>query len=519
MFFRLPSPRKLLLEAKLHPGRAFWIFAFTHLVLWTAVSSLTSPNAPLDVIEGYAWGHEWPLGTYKHPPMQAWILQILAVVTDRAPWAHFLASQLAVITAFWAVWQTARRITDETAALVSVLLLEGIIYYNFTSTEFNPNLLQLPFWALIGWSFHRAVKDNRLTDWLLLGLWSAGGLYSKYSTALLLGCLGVLMISHPQPRRRLNNMGPYLAFLTAFILFLPHLLWLFEHNFLPFIYASHQLTEPEVHRYFIPKYILSPLFLLSGQFLALLFFTLLFLVLSAGDVSRESQEADSFDLSFIKFVTEGPFFLTFLTAIFMGFRVHDMWCTPFWNFVGLWGVIRFHPVLSARTLTRFMWAGSLVFFSALLIYAGNNILYAYVASRPQRVQFPGHKLATRITDEWHSHYNIPLRFVIGDVWPAGNAAYYSKDWPSTFISGDAEANPSINFADVKKAGGVIVWCARYCVGEPSVDIPNFVREKFSGAQIQEPFSLPRQTGAAVKPVKIGWAILAPEGNNSPTKKQ
>ena len=31
---------------------------------------------------------------------------------------------------------------------MSVLLLEGIYFYNFTTPEFNVNVCQLPFWAL-----------------------------------------------------------------------------------------------------------------------------------------------------------------------------------------------------------------------------------------------------------------------------------------------------------------------------------------------------------------------------------
>ena len=33
-------------------------------------------------------------------------------------------------------------------SLISVLLLEGIYFYNFTTPEFNVNVCQLPFWAL-----------------------------------------------------------------------------------------------------------------------------------------------------------------------------------------------------------------------------------------------------------------------------------------------------------------------------------------------------------------------------------
>ena len=219
-------------------ARLFWGFALLHFALWILVPWLTCPNAPVDVIEGYAWGHEWLIGTYKHPPLQAWVLESLAVLTGRAPWAHFMASQLAILVTFIAVWRLGCRTTDSGRALLGVLLLEGVAYYNFTTPEFNPNVLQLPFWALLAWSFHRAVKENRWFDWVLLGVWAAGGLYTKYTTLLFLGVLALVMLCHPEARRRLRGYGPYVTLGVSAVLFAPHILWFFAHAFQPLGYAD-----------------------------------------------------------------------------------------------------------------------------------------------------------------------------------------------------------------------------------------------------------------------------------------
>ena len=37
---------------------------------------------------------------------------------------------------------------DVKLSFISVLLLEGIYFYNFTSPEFNVNVAQLPFWSI-----------------------------------------------------------------------------------------------------------------------------------------------------------------------------------------------------------------------------------------------------------------------------------------------------------------------------------------------------------------------------------
>jgi hypothetical protein len=502
-------PRTLAVAAAKHPQRFFWIFATAHLLLWTIIPSLTSPNAPLDVIEGYAWGREWLLGTYKHPPMQSWWLQILAVLTDRAPWAHFLASQIAVLVTFWAVWQTGRRMMSETAALVGVIILESVVYYNFTSTEFNPNVLQLPFWALICLSFHRAVKDNRLKDWLLLGIWSAGALYSKYSSGLLLIALSIFTVAQPFARQRLKGIGPYLTFLIAILLFAPHMVWLKNHDFLPFTYALDRMQESKPHH--LPQFILSPLVLITGQFVVLALFLLLFLVFYGRNGTSRDVQTDAFDRAYLNAVTFGPVVLMILLTSVFGFAFHDMWGTPFWSFIGLWAIDRFHPSFSAESLTRFIYASAVMAVGILFFYIGSNILSPYLDTRTKRIHFPGKALATYITDVWHDRYHAPLRFAIGDTWPAGNIGYYAAERPHVFIFGDKTISPWIKTGDLDKYGGVIVWCVRHCIGqqEPAEDVPAFVHERFPLAEIQPPFSLARQTDADIEPVKMGWAIVAP----------
>jgi 4-amino-4-deoxy-L-arabinose transferase-like glycosyltransferase len=488
----------------------FWIFILAHLTLWTAIPAFLSPNAPLDVIEGYAWGHEWLIGTYKHPPMQSWILEIMAQVTDRAAWGHFFASQLSIVVAFWAVWQTGRRMMGETEALIGTLLLEGIVYYNYTSPEFNPNVLQLPFWALIGLYFYRSVKDNRLTDWLLLGMFAAGGLYSKYSTALLLLCVSLLLIGHPEARKRLKGPGPWLALAVMVILFLPHAQWLINHDFQPFTYASTRLHQTKPHT--LPAFILSPLSLIVGQFVALLPMALVFLVFSDRITLRRAKRDLSFDRVFLDVCTFGPFALTFLLSFTFGFQIHDMWGTPFWNFAGIWVMLYFKPELSKGAKIRFTCVWAFITLSILVVYAGATVLYPYVSGHAQRVNFPGRQLSKEVTAGWRERFTVPLTYVVGDVWPAGNVAYYAPARPHVFIDADPAISPWINKADFTAKGGVIVWCIKGCLMRAVESTPNFVARDFPKAEIQPNLEIPRLTGADIAPAELGWAIVPPQNH-------
>ena len=53
----------------------FFIFALSHLIIWTFVPFLTNKNLPLDTIEALAWGSNLDWGFNKHPPMSAFFFR------------------------------------------------------------------------------------------------------------------------------------------------------------------------------------------------------------------------------------------------------------------------------------------------------------------------------------------------------------------------------------------------------------------------------------------------------------
>jgi len=497
---------------KLSPTRLFWLFVGVHLFLWTLIPTLASPNVPLDVIEGYAWGREWLIGTYKHPPMQAWWLEILALITNRAPWAHFFASQLAIAIAFWAVWQTGKRLTTEKNALIAVLFLEGAVYYNFTSPEFNPNVLQMPFWALACWSFHRAVKDNRVLDWILLGLWAAGGLYTKYSMGLLLAVLALLLILHPEARKRLKTSGPFLTLIIALLLFAPHLKWLIDHNFLPISYAQSRTDEATN----LWTQLFQPFKFLAAQALSLLPLIILFFFTARFRPSWR-MKPKSFNDIFLHAVTFGPLAIIVIYSLISGFRPRDMWGSCLWNFIGLWLVTFALPPLDTASLKRFAIkrfaiAWSVIFALGLIVMAASNALYPYIKHKGQRVNFPGQALSEKITSAWRERFDTSLPFVIGDTWLAGNVAYYAGnittgERPRVFIAADYKINPQMKPKDIQEKGGILVWSATNA--NAAQNMPADLRTKFSKAEIRPSLALTPQTGADIGKVFIGWAILPP----------
>ena len=137
------------------------IFLLSHLVFWVLVPSLSNKNLPLDVIEAIAWGYGWPLGWEKHPPLSSWFPELFFQIFGNKDWAYYFLSQIFVIFSFFVIFKFSKDfLRNQTLSLISIFLLEGIYFYNFTTPEFNVNVCQLPFWALSVYFCWRGIKKK-----------------------------------------------------------------------------------------------------------------------------------------------------------------------------------------------------------------------------------------------------------------------------------------------------------------------------------------------------------------------
>ena len=173
-------------------NKIFILFLFVHLFIWTLIPSISNNNLPLDTIEALAWGSDLSWGYNKHPPFSAWSTEVFYQIFGNQDWAYYFLSQIFVVSAFFIIFKFSEDFfKNKIHSLISILLLEGIFFYNFTTPEFNVNVCQLPFWALTilyGW---KGFKNNKTIDWLLFGIFAAIGILSKYLFIYLLIAMAV----------------------------------------------------------------------------------------------------------------------------------------------------------------------------------------------------------------------------------------------------------------------------------------------------------------------------------------
>ncbi len=172
-----------MLNNKKNNTNLLYIFLLSHLLVWTIVPTLTNKNLPLDLIEALAWGSNMDWGFNKHPPMSAFFPELFFKIFGPQDWSYYFLSQIFIVISFFYVFKLSNEIFENNLlSLLSVIILESIFFYNFTSPEFNVNICQLPFWSIVvfyTWKIYQK-KDIDFFDCILVGFFAAIGFLSKY---------------------------------------------------------------------------------------------------------------------------------------------------------------------------------------------------------------------------------------------------------------------------------------------------------------------------------------------------
>ena len=515
------------------PRAAFAAFLALHFVVWTALPTLLYANLPLDLIEALTYGREWQLGYDKLPPLPWWLVEIMhrAFGTDAA---YYALAQVAVIIAFVAVWATARPLVGATGALIAVLIIDGMHYFQYTAVKFNHDVIQLPFWALAGYAFHAALKRGRLAHWLLLGFRFRQRAVGEIFRRRLGDALRVVPIFDRDARRALATPGPWLALFVALVIAAPHVVWLFQTDFLPLAYAEHRAAD--VRGWY--DHILHPaafigsqiFFLLPSFFIAapLLWPTPLPLVGrgwgwgSRGDARSSTPAtappdpppypppqggreftADAFDHRIVTLLAFGPGLAMIALIAVSGRGTFAMWGYPLWLFVGLWIVLMLRAALDRARLAHAVAHWCAVFAIFAIVFLVNYSVLPLFDHRYRAVFYPGNTLAATLTQRFHDATGTKLRYVVGTMWDGGNVAHYSPDQPEVLIDGLPRRVPWIDLGDLHKKGAIVVW-----TGGDTAHLPAQFADVAGSAEVGAPFDLPMRRGYGA--LHVGWAVLKPQ---------
>ena len=495
-------------------GRLVLAWLAVRTLGWTLLMT-ARPNPPLDAVEWLSWGRHWQLGYHKHPPLAAWVAEVGWTLTPGSFFGIYLLGYLAVALALWSVWNFARRVLPLRPALAATLCLEGLVYLGPAAGEFNNQVLLVGFWAMLVDRAYAAWQGDRLRDWLLAGVALGLALLCKYSVVFLLVPLLGWWLWQSGTRRFSRLL---LVAGVSGLIFLPHLVWLWQNDFITLKYASRRAQAEHDD----PGVLASQLSFVMSQVVRLLPVLLLLVPLLRGRRPTPPGAAKSYLLAAVL----GPVALHLLVGLSPGARLRDLWGMPLWTFAPatLLLLAGANPTSRAWRQFRLLWV-----VVVLGVVGATSVIQVCgwpPREGPRRVTFPGAALAAEVAGRYERRFGVPPAIAAGDWWLAGNICCFTPSRPVLYSSrepagprhdprrdrGDPrrfawpepETAPWTGDDDLDRRGGVLVWCAE-TYGEA---MPDWLRERYPAAECQPALALAWPGGGAGR-VRVGWAMMPP----------
>ncbi len=498
-------------------ARAAILYSGLLCLCYALVPSLTFPNPPLDVIEGFAWGREMQLGYTKHPPMQAWLLEASYLLTGGHGFGAYWLSAISVAIGYGFIWLLAKQLGfGPWQGFWAIVLTSVTFYFTLPMPEFNPNILQIPIWAGMIYFFLKALSRGSLIDWALLGAFAAFGFYTKYFIVLLIGAIGLYALVFADARRHLTTPGPWVCVLACLLLVSPHLYWLAETEFLTFRYAlgrSNPAGSWFDHLYNPMNFLLAQVANHSGLFLVVIaglsWQTIRSFRTSLSETPDSAVTPQA--IRYLLWFAFLPLTVVLLVSAVTGSEFKHMWGTPLFVLSGLVAVHYLRLPAFWSFPNRALIAALIIQMIFLGVLFGQAIIEPFWKTKHSRIHYPGQAVANAMADIWKEEVGTDLAYVAGDMWTTANVTLHAPSRPSMFLEHDEDLSPWIDVEDVQKKGVMILW--RGNAAAPGGHIQNLYPN--SGQHGRK--TLPFHSYGTFPELTINWLIIPPGGHVTSAK--
>lgn len=278
------------------------IFFYTS---WLLLGLFQAIFTELQDDEAYYWvfSNHLDWGYFDHPPMVALLIKMGTWLFSGELGVRLVPLILNTATIF-----LTEKLTEKKAPFLFYAIALSVGVLQISGFVAVPDIPLLFFTALFLWLYRRFLANESWTNTLLLGLTAAALLYSKYHGVLV---LFFVLLSN---LKLLRNLKLYIVGLFALALYIPHLWWQSQHNWISFRY---HLFESNVNPYkitYTTDYILGQ-FLLAGPLAGFLLWPASFFYCSKNSFEKA-----------LKFTAVG-FFVFFLLSTLKG-KVEPNWTAP-----------------------------------------------------------------------------------------------------------------------------------------------------------------------------------------------
>ena len=318
------------------------------------------------------------------------------------------------------------------------------------------------------------------------------------------------MILDPIARKSLKTPGPWLALATTIVIALPHLIWLFQNDFIPYNYVNNKSAT--LDSWF--SHIFYPFRFVFREFSRGLTPFLIALPLfwpNHPESLKKIESQSNMNNRIIRLLAFGPLLTLGLISFLMGRGIEANWPMPCWLFFGLWCVAKSKQVITQNKLSQIIAAWFCISSTSILLIYLIVFIFPILGISPGKnsIVFPGDLLAQEISQKHYSLTKNHIHYIIGCRASVCNISYYLDPHPHIILDGNTKHTPWIDLKDFKSKGGVIVW-----FDEGSNELPIRYQNLSTKIEIQSSFEIPFRI--AKRFLKVRWAIIPPETEILPT---
>jgi len=405
--------------------RAMLLLLTGYAATWTLCGSIFHGSQDLhpDMTELLAWSRDPSLGYLKHPPLAAWLVWLWFSVFPLTDWSYYLLAMLMPTIALWTFWRLSADYLDIEKRVVGVVLLMLIPFYSIIPLKFNANTVLLPTWAATTFWFLRSYKKSSTLYGALAGIGAAACMLGKYWSVFLLAGLFLAALIDSRRSAYFRSAAPWITVAAGCAVLGPHLVWLYQHDFVPFEYAmgrhvagSFAGTAAKALGYLTGStaYVAVPVVL----------------VLAVARPSRSMiadmiWPADS-ERRLVAATFWGPLLLPVVAALAGGFNLSSLWSMPAWTLLPVLLLSSPTVQISPINLHRILVAAVAVPLVMLIASPAIAVAIKLTGNIPPSMTH-GRLLAAEVERAWHQATPQPLRFVGCDV--ADQVIAYARDRP------------------------------------------------------------------------------------------
>ena len=400
----------------------FLTFLLLHLVVWTLIPTVSNLNLPLDTIEALAWSSKLDWGYNKHPPISAFAVEFVYKIFGARDWAYYLLSQIFVVISFIYVWKFSNLFfKNRIYSFLSVIILESIIFLNYTTPEFNVYVCQLPFRVMAVYYCWKSISEKSIIDPILFGFFSAIGFLTHYSFVFLLLALTIYYIYLLITKKRKFSFNFLIPIFVFLIVLMPHFNWLVENNFTTITYA---LGRTGIEEKNLINHFINPFLFIAKQIGILIPLLITFLLIYEKNKKKIKNNIKDKNFLFLTCVNILPILIVFIIPVLTGAKIRTMWISTFYLLLGTYIFYLFENKINLKKIKKFYFSIAFLFILSPLIY-----LYISLSNDLKRTDYPGKEIAYLIQNKWDKNFVNEIKFVIGDEWAAGNLSYHLNSRP------------------------------------------------------------------------------------------